>query len=125
MYREVRSYDSQQIDFLLAEVYKNEFEIDLKEAILSGVEVDEQDQVVALLMVRPIYEAIMILDAGRPMRDKVVALESLVTNGMFECARRNIRQVHAFVVSPSFGKLLKKQFGFRTAKGETIVKDIL
>jgi hypothetical protein len=124
MYRQVASKDREQIDHLLAEVYQNEFEIDLNEAIVSGVEVDENDTVVALLIVRPIYEAIMILDAGRPLRDKVKALESLVSNGMFECARGKIKQVHAFVISSSFGQLLKKQFGFKTAKGETIIKDI-
>lgn len=123
-YRAIRSDDSEQIARILSESHKNEFDLDLDEALLSGVAVDDDDQVVALLMVRPIYEAIMILDAGRPMRDKVNALESLVTNGMFECARRTIKQVHAFVISSSFGKLLKKQFGFRTAKGETIIKDI-
>jgi hypothetical protein len=123
-YRAIQDKDFEQIEKIYQTYHAQDFVYDFKDVSFTGVAVDDNDNVVALSIIKPIYEAIMILDTGRPVRDKVNALESLVSNGMFECARRGIEQVHAFVQSTSFIKLLLKQFGFKTAKGEAIVKII-
>lgn len=122
LYRELQESDKEQIVEIFDRFHKPDFGFSFSDSIISAVVVDDNDKVIGCSLIRPIYESILILDTERPTRDKIETLQLLVTNGMFECAKRGIEQVHAFVQSSGFTKLLKKQFGFQTVKGEAIVK---
>ena len=125
IFRPVSVADLAKIEKIHEDHHKGGFPLpDLRTALFSGVAADLTGDVKALVVVRNIAEAIMILDTDRPRKELVASLRSVIENALFGSFINHVDMVHVFVQDPKFSEILKKHFGFRTCKGEALVYEV-
>lgn len=106
------------------EQHKESFDLPISSSEVAGVAYDDNDEIVGFIMVRRIFETILILDLERSKKDRIEALKECFKGALFESRLAGIDQIHAFVQDVKFAELLKKYFGFRDCVGQAIVTDI-
>lgn len=73
---------------------------------------------------RPIVESVMVLDPSTNKFEKIRATKELLEFGYWSTLKAGADQMHAFVQDLRFAEHLKKQHGFKTCKGEALVKEL-
>lgn len=86
--------------------------------------IEHEDKIIAFGTLVPIFESTVVLDNNQSKELRLEALQLLVNRAEFELKSQGITQYHAFVQVKSFYNLLKKRFGFKTTKGNALVKVI-
>lgn len=86
--------------------------------------VEYRKQIIAFGTLVPIFESTVVLDQTTPKEIRYEALDMLVRRAEHELSSQGITQYHAFVQIKSFYNLLKNRFGFKTTKGNALVKVI-
>lgn len=85
---------------------------------------DPTGKIVGAGILRPVVEAIMILDLDRSLREKSSALTLMIQEAVYHTEQFGETQVHAFVESPEFVQQLKKHYGFADPKGRALVLEL-
>lgn len=123
--RKPRSSDSKRLHEIWERNYSKEFPLpDLSHSVIDAVVVDENDKVLGFGIVKLFAEAVMTLDKSQPTRVKIETLRLLFQEAIRGVVGADLHHIHAFVQDPEFSRLMKKHFGFETAKGEAIVTEV-
>lgn len=89
-----------------------------------SVLVEDDQGIIGAGVLKPILEAVMILDLDRPMRDKGPALTAMIQQAVFFGQKFPTSQIHSFVEDPKFVSVLRKHYDFNPPKGTSLVLEI-
>ena len=70
---------------------------------------------------RPILEAVMILDLDASLREKSLALRRMIHQAMIDTKSVQLNEIHAWVHEPNFQTELIKHYGFEEPRGKSLV----
>ena len=70
---------------------------------------------------RPIVEAVMILDPDSPDRVKAKALHEMMSQAVSDTKDAKLNEIHAWVKEPSFEEVLRNHYLFEVPRGQSLV----
>jgi len=124
-FRPLKNSDLVRIDEIYRKHHQDNFGIpSLDYTLISGVAVDEKDEIIGFGMVKLWPEAIMVLDLDRSLREKSDAMHELMVVAINTVVDSPYDSLHAFVQDNGFSQLLKKHYGFKTCTGEAIYLEV-
>lgn len=122
--RPIEPRDVEKAREIYEKYYQDDFFLPtLEECIICDSIEDENGELVAVSIVRPIFESIIIFDKDKPKRTIIAALREIFISGLAKLSSLGLdpNKIHAFLEDDGYASLLKKHFGFRKAKGECVV----
>lgn len=84
----------------------------------------KDDIVIGAGFLRPILEAVMILDKTKPLRNKAVALEHLMQNAVDDAKSLGVDRIFAWAKDPTFCAELQKHYDYEIVTGTSLCKRI-
>jgi len=113
--------DNNEIISLHQKYYEDDFRCpDFNSSIIDAVVTNSDGKVIAVSMIKPISELVMMMDLDQPRRIKAQMLIELLKFASLAEGLQNL-ELHAFIKDPDFSKLLKKHFGFKACNGEALI----
>lgn len=97
-----------------------QYKLDIPHLEQIAVAVDEDDQVIAVMVLNTVLECTFLTKPTAAKRDKLEALKQLVESGRRSVKELGYDLVHAFANEKIKG-ILKKHFGFQNAEGTNLV----
>jgi len=79
------------------------------------------DQMIGAGFLRPIVEAVMILDPSASEKDKARALFQMMSQAVSDTKATKLDEIHAWVKEPTFVEVLKKHYLFEEPRGTSLV----
>lgn len=98
-----------------------DFELTKPNYDFGTVVVERDSRIIGAGFLRPILEAVMILDKGASLREKSLALRRMIHQAMLDTKSVELNEVHAWVKEPNFKEELIKHYGFEKPRGESLV----
>lgn len=86
--------------------------------------VDDRGRFQGAAFLRHLVESVMVLDPNTNKFEKIRATDKLLDFGYLSARHAGADQMHAFVQDLRFAEHLKKRHGFKTCKGEALVKEL-
>lgn len=83
--------------------------------------VRSEDKIIGAGHLRPIVEAVMILDLDASLRDKAIALRHMIHQAVLDSTNLELKEIHAWVKEEQFVRELKKHYGFEEPRGTSLV----
>ena len=83
--------------------------------------VENENRIIGGGYLRPILEAVMILDLDASLREKSLALRRMIHQAILDTKSVELNEVHAWVKEPNFKEELIKHYGFQKPRGESLV----
>lgn len=119
----VRS-DSAKIKEVHEKFHEEDFPLPSYDNVLADAVADNGQGLIAYGMVKVLAELILISDKDKPLRDRMNALDMLVKAAVSQAKEIGLEQLYITVSDPRFSELLKKHFGFKTVKAESLVLNL-
>lgn len=82
--------------------------------------VRKENQIVGAGYLRPILEAVMVLDLDASLRDKSVALRMMINQAVVDSKSLNLNEFRAWAKNPEFAKLLVHHHNFERLEGDSM-----
>lgn len=83
--------------------------------------IEKDSQIIGAGHLRPIVEAVMILDKDASLRDKSLALKMMINQSIVDAHHLQLNEIHAWVKEPNFVAELKKHYGYEEPRGTSLV----
>lgn len=122
MIRAVLESDLEKIKEIHRKYYADEFNIPdfNKHFINSFVITDSENNIISAGGIRPILEVVAVTDKDKTVRERVSALNDLLTISAFIAEHDGFDELHCFVQDENWLRQLKKK-GFVETKGKSLV----
>lgn len=122
MIRAVLESDLEKIKEIHRKYYADEFNIPdfNKHFINSFVITDSENNIISAGGIRPILEVVAVTDKDKMVRERVSALNDLLTISAFIAEHDGFDELHCFVQDENWLRQLKKK-GFVETKGKSLV----
>ena len=88
---------------------------------IGTIVVRAEDKIIGAGFLRPLVEAVMILDPDASRREKAQALYYMMGQAIIDTKATNLKEIHAWVKEPSFVSVLKNHYWYEEPRGTSLV----
>lgn len=122
----VNEHDISAISDIWERCHSHSFELPSRRNLITEAKIlNDKDKIIGYGQVRLVAEPIMILDLETRLRDRIKALQLLMTEAYRGVELVGLKRIHAFIRDPYFADLIVKHFGWtRGDLGELLVKEL-
>ena len=96
----------------------------LNNEITNLIAYNDNNQLIAFGFVKAFAEGMVVMNMDVPLRERMVALQSLMTEAFSGCRRKGIEQLHISVSDEKFARLLSKHYDFKEPEGHILVAEV-
>lgn len=86
--------------------------------------ISKDEQIVGAGFLRPILEAVMILDKTKPMRDKAYAFNQLMAHAVHDAQGLGVDRIFAWAKDDTFRNILVKHHNYEIVSGTSLAKRV-
>lgn len=124
------AYDTKRLELshlpILKRIHDEQHDFEWAEPKLGkgSLVVLKDEVVIGAGFLRPILEAVMILDKTKSLRDKVVTLDMLMNAAVADAKDIGVDRIFAWTKDVGYDKSLQKHYGYEVMPGVSLVKRI-
>jgi hypothetical protein len=82
--------------------------------------VRKDEKLIGAGYLRPILEAVMVLDLDAPLRDKTTALRMMINQAVVDSRSMSQSEFRAWAKNPEFARILQGHFNFEYLEGDSM-----
>ena len=96
----------------------------LNNLVTDLVALNDEGRFISFGFVKLFAEGVIVMDMDMPLRDRMLALQPMMTEAFSGCRRKGIEQLHVSVTDEKFGRLLSKHYDFKDTEGRILVAEV-
>ncbi len=122
--RGVRELDLPVVDAIWKRHHSEDFGVPSMANVIDSRTLLSDGQVIGLGMVKLFAEGIIVLDKDVPLPSRAKGIIVGIDHALDVVKRAGLEQFHVFTDDPHYIEVLKKHWGFRTAPGTVLYREI-
>jgi hypothetical protein len=96
----------------------------LNNVVTDLIAYNDNNQLIAFGFVKAFAEGVVVMNMDLPLRERMLALQPLMTEAFSGCRRKGIEQLHVSVTDEKFGRLLMKHYNFNETEGQILIAEV-
>jgi hypothetical protein len=122
--RPTRRDDLEVVDRIWRKHHSDDFGVPSLNNVIDNRVIQGDGRIIGFGMVKLFAEGVIVLDKGVPLPSRAKGIIVSIEHALDSVKRAGLEQFHVFTDDPHYIEVLQRHWGFRTAPGTVLYKEI-